>query len=105
MDYTLDSKTLVIACLENQFKDRKAFSSPFMFSDLSNGFVEENHVYYFGRLTIGRNNGSSVDVLNRGDSIIQLDENSQLDILFSGLDSITFAEAQFIGFKISMIPK
>ena len=105
MDYTLDSKTLVVACLENEFKDKRAIISPFMFSHLNNGFIEENHVYYFGRLTIGRNNGSSVDVLNRGDSIIQLDENSQLDILFSGLDSITFAEAQFIGFKISMIPK
>jgi hypothetical protein len=105
MKYTLDSIKLQIAALEQKFVGKNFDYKPIFITDLSDFTFPVENQYYYGILTHGAST-FTCDVFFNNNLSITIDENSQIEVLFTDLfnpkDGLAQSKyrGQFIGFHI-----
>ena len=107
MKYTLDSVTHAIAVVEATLKEKVISVEPILITDFTDLGKRIINRYLFGRMTVG-NGMEKVTFLLNNDLIIEIDPNSQIDLLFdriypifedSSLNGKDFM-GQFRGFEL-----
>jgi hypothetical protein len=101
----LDSADLVKQALKEKHKNKNVIVTPIFFIEPYGSSVYKEDIYFYGRLTLGEND-SAKRITAKSDevSIIHLDENSQIELLFQWIDS-DLVPMQFIGFRYQLIDK
>ena len=107
MKYTLDSITHAIAVVKETLQEKVVSVEPILITDFTELGKRIQKRYLFGRMTVG-NGMKKVTFLLNNKTIIEVDPNSQIDLLFDRVYSFFEDESlngkdfmgQFRGFEI-----
>jgi len=106
MHSTLNDKELIIQCLQDQYKTKNVLVETILLQSGINTLHEyNNNVFYFGRLTIGREI-VKIQFHASPNEYLTPEFNTQYDIFFRRLETNVFNTAcQFYGYKFILIDK
>ena len=107
MNYTLDSITHAVAAVKATLQEKVISVEPILITDFSELGKRIQKRYLFGRMTVG-NGMTKVTFLLNNEPIIEVDPNSQIDLLFDRVYAFFEDEdlngkdfmGQFRGFEI-----